>query len=171
MARVLEGHGLTIALKWPNDVLMLAAENEKRKLAGILLELGGDAEGPCDVVAGIGLNVALPESLSDRLDQPVAAVREQAPDVSRNGLAAELIDAVLGLMAGFERAGFAAWQEEWNQRNAYAGQEVEVIQSTHRYLAVDAGVDEAGNLRVQCGGKQLRLIGGEISLRGRAHDS
>ncbi|SHF57731.1 BirA family transcriptional regulator, biotin operon repressor / biotin-[acetyl-CoA-carboxylase] ligase [Modicisalibacter ilicicola DSM 19980] len=167
MAQVLERHGLEIRLKWPNDVLMLTAEGEKRKLAGILLELTGDAEGPCEVVAGIGLNIVLPASLNGHLDQPAAAVTDQAPGVSRNGLAAELIGGVLELMADFEQTGFVVWQEAWNRRNAYSGQEVDVIQSTRRYTATDGGVDESGNLLVRQGSEELRLVGGEISLRGR----
>lgn len=166
VAQVLERHGLSIALKWPNDVLLMA-DDGARKLAGILLELSGDAEGPCEVVVGVGLNVTLPDAVRDRLDQPAAAVSDQTPGLSRNGLAAELIEALLGMLVAFEQEGFSAWQTAWNRRNAYAGREIDVIHGTHRYVATDAGVDEAGNLLVQCGEETQRLVGGEISLRGR----
>jgi BirA family transcriptional regulator, biotin operon repressor / biotin---[acetyl-CoA-carboxylase] ligase len=39
-------------LKWPNDVLA-----EGGKLAGILVELSGEYQGPCAAVIGIGLNL------------------------------------------------------------------------------------------------------------------
>lgn len=165
-AQVLERHGLDIALKWPNDVL-LAVDGEPRKLAGILLELSGDAAGPCEVVVGIGLNVDLPESVRHQLDQPVAAVIDGAPGISRNALAAELIEALLMLLADFERSRFIAWQAAWNQRNAHAGREVDVIQGGGRYVAMAEGVDDSGNLLVHRGGELQRLVGGEISLRGR----
>nr|WP_298380621.1 biotin--[acetyl-CoA-carboxylase] ligase [uncultured Halomonas sp.] len=165
IAQVLECHGLRVALKWPNDVLMLSVDGEKRKLAGILVELNGDVSGACEVVAGIGLNIVLPPSLRDRLDQPVAAVSEQWPEASRNVLAADLIEALLGLMTGFEKDGFDAWQREWNQRNAYSGCVVEVIQNAQRYTAIDEGVDNEGNLCVRRDNELFRLVGGEISLR------
>lgn len=165
IAQVLERYGLYVALKWPNDVLMLFTNGEKRKLAGILVELNGDASGVCEVVAGIGLNIALPPSLRDRVDQPVAAVAEQLPEASRNDLAANLIEALLSLMTGFEKNGFASWQKPWNQRDAYAGCAIEVTQGTQRYIATNEGVDAEGNLCVRHDDELLRLSGGEISLR------
>lgn len=56
-----------VELKWPNDV-----QWHGRKLAGILLELGGEADGPCYVVAGVGINVAMPESRAADIGQPWA---------------------------------------------------------------------------------------------------
>lgn len=167
MAQVLERHGLEVALKWPNDVLLIE-KGEARKLAGILLELSGDAAGPCEVVVGIGLNVSLPEDMRHRLDQPVAAVEDRVPAISRNTLASELIGALLALLAGFERTGFAAWQAQWNQRNAHAGREVDIIQGDGRYVAMAERVDDSGNLLVRRDGELKRLVGGEISLRGRS---
>lgn len=166
IAEVLEKHGLDVALKWPNDVLLVTGQGHG-KLAGILLELSGDAEGPCEVVIGIGLNVVLPEALRAELDQAASAVADQAPGVSRNQLAAELIEALLGLLNGFEEAGFGPWREAWNRRNAYAGRDVDIVQGGLSYVATVDRVDEAGNLLVTCDGEVQRLVGGEISVRGR----
>jgi len=167
LARVLERHGLEVALKWPNDVL-LKQEGALYKLAGILLEVSGDAQGPCEVVIGVGLNVFVPDAVRERVDQPIAAVADQAPGIARNALAAELLDGLLGMLVDFEQEGFAAWQAAWNQRHAHAGQEIEVIHGQARYTAVAEGVDAAGNLRVLREGNQQRLAGGEISVRGHS---
>lgn len=167
MAQVLEKHGMNVALKWPNDVLLIE-EGGMHKLAGILLELSGDAEGPCEVVVGVGLNVALSDTLRAQLDQPAAAIRDQVPNISRNALVAELLGALLKMLCEFERVGFAAWQEEWNRRNAHAGRDVDVMQGGNSYVAIVDGVDIRGNLLVRCGNEPQRLAGGEISLRGRS---
>ncbi|WP_136066484.1 biotin--[acetyl-CoA-carboxylase] ligase [Modicisalibacter radicis] len=164
LARVLERHGLDVALKWPNDVL-LDQDGALYKLAGILLEVSGDAQGPCEVVVGIGLNVFLPDAVRERLDQPVAAVADQASGITRNALAAELLDGLLRMLVDFEQEGFAAWQEAWNQRHAHAGRTVDVIHGQARYAAVAEGVDAAGNLCVLREGHRERLAGGEISVR------
>ena len=50
--------GVTIELKWPNDLVF-----DERKLGGILLEIKAEAHGGVHVVAGVGLNVALPAAL------------------------------------------------------------------------------------------------------------
>ena len=59
-----------VALKWPNDLV-----HDERKLGGILLELAAEAQGRCYVVAGIGINVALPpKSLRVLSDWPRGAI-------------------------------------------------------------------------------------------------
>lgn len=56
-------------LKWPNDVL-----TPQGKLAGILVELSGEYQGPCAAVIGIGLNLRLTDALREQAGQPVADV-------------------------------------------------------------------------------------------------
>ncbi|MHB0777262.1 biotin--[acetyl-CoA-carboxylase] ligase [Halomonas sp. WWR20] len=165
LAQVLERLGAQVALKWPNDVLLVEA-GQRYKLAGILLEVSGDVAGPCEVVIGIGLNVTLPEALKDGIAQPAAGLRDVVPEISRSRLTAAIIDALLELLPRFEQEGFAAWRQEWNQRNAHAGEAIEVHQGQTVYQAVAQGVDAAGNLLVHKDGRTQTLAGGEISLRG-----
>lgn len=167
LADVLERHGVEVALKWPNDVLVLG-KGPSRKLAGILLEVSGDLSGPCEVVIGLGLNVSLPETVREAIDQPVAAVHDQAPGVTRNRLAADIIDALLTLLPRFEREGFAGWRDGWNRRHAHAGQAIDIIQGPRRQEAVAEGVDAAGNLVVWLDGERQSLASGEISVRGHS---
>ncbi|SDM50160.1 BirA family transcriptional regulator, biotin operon repressor / biotin-[acetyl-CoA-carboxylase] ligase [Franzmannia pantelleriensis] len=167
VAEVLERHGLEVALKWPNDVL-LKTPHGLAKLAGILLEVSGDLAGPCEVVVGLGLNVDLPEEIRARIEQPVAAVHDVTPDVSRNRLASELVAGLLDLLSGYEEQGFSTWQQAWMRRHAYADQEIEVIQQSTRYTARVEGIDASGNLLVRHNNEQRRLAGGEISVRGRS---
>jgi BirA family transcriptional regulator, biotin operon repressor / biotin---[acetyl-CoA-carboxylase] ligase len=166
LAQVLERHGVSPKLKWPNDVLLEGAEGRLGKLAGILVEISGDAAGPCEVVVGMGINVSLPPSFREKIEQPVAAVHDQASGLSRNRLAVELLEELLPLMAKYERQGFPAWQAEWNARHAFAGCEVEVRRGDQCLTAVAESVDEAGNLWVSRAGQRERLVGGEISVRG-----
>ncbi|MBB3191750.1 biotin--[acetyl-CoA-carboxylase] ligase [Halomonas cerina] len=168
LARVLEGHGVRPWLKWPNDVLLETREDGLGKLAGILVEISGDAAGPCEVVVGMGINVDLPSAFRDGIDQPVAAVHDQAPALSRNRLAVELLEQLLPLMATFEQQGFGAWQLAWNERHAYAGQEVDVLRGGDREPAIAESVDAAGNLWVRQETGRVKLAGGEISVRGRS---
>ncbi|MGY8862292.1 MAG: biotin--[acetyl-CoA-carboxylase] ligase, partial [Pseudomonadales bacterium] len=68
-----------VQLKWPNDVLVGG-----KKLAGILLEMRGDATGPCNVVIGIGLNVHLTHD--DAIDQPWVSLAQLGYRLSRNDI-------------------------------------------------------------------------------------
>ncbi|WP_111413325.1 biotin--[acetyl-CoA-carboxylase] ligase [Billgrantia lactosivorans] len=167
LAKVLERHGVSPRLKWPNDVLLDDGEGQLGKLAGILVEISGDTAGPCEVVVGMGINFFLPETFRSRIEQRVAAVYDQMPSLSRNRLAAELLDELMPLLAGYEASGFAAWQAEWNQRHAYQGCEVEVLRGQQHLVATAESVDESGNLWIHHGDRRERLGGGEISVRGR----
>lgn len=75
--------GQGINLKWPNDLLVAG-----RKLGGILIEVRGDAAGECEAVIGAGLNVALPDTLPEAIDQPITDLTEVLGErPSRNGAA------------------------------------------------------------------------------------
>ncbi len=165
VSQVLERHGLVVGLKWPNDIL-IDQGGTRHKLAGILLEVSGDLSGPCDVVIGLGLNVSLPEGLRAGMGQPVAAVHDQAPEVSRNQLVAELLVALFQLLPRFDQEGFEPWRQAWNRRHAHTGCEVEVSQGNIHYFGVAEEVDVSGCLLVRRGESVEKLAGGEVSVRG-----
>ncbi|WP_110687676.1 biotin--[acetyl-CoA-carboxylase] ligase [Salinicola aestuarinus] len=165
LAEVMENIGVKAGLKWPND-LLIDVKGEWRKLAGILLEVTGDVEGPCEVVIGIGLNVGLSEAGRRAAGQPAGAltdVLEAQP--SRNQLAAVLIEALIELLPGFAHDGFAAWQSAWNRRHAYANREVHIHQGGEGYDARALEVDAKGNLIVLVDDQRHALTGGEVSIR------
>ena len=63
VAEALRGLGLDeVRLKWPNDVVWRG-----RKLGGLLLQLKAEAGGAASVVAGLGLNVDLPQTAKTAL--------------------------------------------------------------------------------------------------------
>ena len=171
VAQVLEQHDVVPKLKWPNDILLSeqgdGPGDELGKLAGILIEVTGDAAGPCEVVIGMGMNLWLPAAQRAAIDQPVAALFERLPDISRNQLASDVVSGLLAMLADFEQHGFAAWRDAWNQRHAYAGLPIRVIQGQQTSDAIAGEVDESGNLWVAENGHSRRLAGGEISVRRR----
>src|SRR5690606_28012988 len=91
-------------LKWPNDVLA----TDGGELAGILVELNGEYQGPCSAIIGIGLNLRLTPALQRQAGQRTADVASLCggtpPD--RNRVAATLIAALAHGLAEFEREGF-----------------------------------------------------------------
>ena len=165
VARALEAVGLSEArLKWPNDVLV-----EERKLAGILLEMSGEAAGPCAVVIGIGLNVRTPAALMSEVGQPWVDLQSLLPHrVSRNQLVSHMLEQVILSIRRFEPQGFVQFQQDWNERDAYAGQAVELLLADRRIQGVAQGVDEQGALLLIQDGKLQRFHSGEVSLRARA---
>lgn len=165
VARTLEALGVPIRLKWPNDLLVEQPDGEMHKLGGVLVELRGDVNGPCEIVAGLGLNVHEAPSL-DTLPQPVSAIAAYASEpISRNAIAANLVSRLLPMFERFEYEGFMPWKDAWNHYNAYCNVNINVVQGGVKWKGTALGVDDNGNLDVIRDGKQCRLSGGEISIR------
>jgi BirA family biotin operon repressor/biotin-[acetyl-CoA-carboxylase] ligase len=163
LVRALSGLGVAgLGLKWPNDLLW-----RQRKLAGVLLEFGGEAAGPCHIVAGVGLNVAMPKSAAQAIDQPWVDLRRipGTGRLSRNRLAACLISELVTAFAQFEQSGFDAFREEWQGYDLVQGQPVIVKLPTTTVSGIARGVDEAGALLVETATGIRRFLGGEVSLR------
>ncbi|MCL6264213.1 biotin--[acetyl-CoA-carboxylase] ligase [Craterilacuibacter sp. RT1T] len=159
MVRALRKLGAPVMLKWPNDVLL-----DGKKLAGTLIELSGDAQGPAAVVIGIGLNVADP----GEVDQPVACLADAGLQLSRNTVLAVLLNELQQVLVEFERGGFAVLRDEWSSYAAHHQAPVRLSFSHHAPVdGVALGVDDSGALRVQTpSGEQLFHVG-EVSLRPR----
>lgn len=166
LCQVLEHHGLAgLELKWPNDVLWRG-----KKLAGVLLEMAGDPAGNCQVVVGVGMNLAMPPEAAKRIEQPwvdLGSVCEQEScrRPERNALAVSLIERLVSLLAQYHRSGFAHWRQEWQKRDAFLGRPVRLSSGTRVVEGVASGVDETGALRLDIDGEQVLCHGGELSMR------
>jgi BirA family biotin operon repressor/biotin-[acetyl-CoA-carboxylase] ligase len=167
VAQALQAIGLADArVKWPNDLVW-----QERKLGGLLLQLRSEAGGPASVVAGLGINVALPQAARDALRapgaQPVAdlaeALRDRPP--GRNELAAALAAAMLDTFDEFARAGYAAFAARWAALDALAGAQVRVAQADGDVEGEACGTDAEGALLVRVAGELRRFHSGDVSLR------
>lgn len=160
--RVLHETGLESAvLKWPNDILL-----DGKKLAGILLELAGEASGPCSVVLGLGLNISAPQTRMSVVDQPwtdLASSLGKLP--SRNQLAAKLLEQLVCTLRQFESQGLNPFLDEWAQWDALAGHEVRLDLPTGAVIGIARGVDENGALLIARDGELQRYHSGEVSVR------
>ena len=164
LIRTLHSLGIHQAqLKWPNDVLV-----NREKLAGILIELQGDMEGPSTAVVGIGLNLNLPEKLKRDIDQPATDLANNSIHIiNPNELLSALLKNLAEVLISFEQHGFANMRDEWVVYHAYHQQVVRMLMPDGReILGVVQGVADDGNLLVETDTGLLRFTSGEISLRG-----
>ncbi|MEW5757377.1 MAG: bifunctional biotin--[acetyl-CoA-carboxylase] ligase/biotin operon repressor BirA [Pseudomonadota bacterium] len=163
VARALQKIGLNdVGVKWPNDIWW-----REQKLAGILLEMTGEAGGACHVVAGIGVNVAMPVEAASGIDQSWADVAGAlGKPVSRNHLAGLILHEILPLLRDFPQAGLQLLRNEWRRYDALAGRAVKIIYTPERELVgVAAGIDDDGALLLHSNGEIQRIYSGEVSLR------
>ncbi len=159
--RALVGLGVEgIGLKWPNDVYA-----QGKKLAGILLEVNGEYSSHCQVVIGVGLNLALSERDAAAIEQPWVELHSLKPGLSRNQVAAALLDELLKIVDEFQQQGFAPYQKYWSERDIYHNQQVRVISGNKEKTGVVRGVNRKGELMLKTELGMEVLNAGEVSVR------
>ncbi len=153
--------GAVTQLKWPNDIVA-----SDRKLGGILIDAGGEAQGDCHVVVGLGLNGRLPPALAQLIDQPSCDLSEllgHAPD--RNRLAACLLSHLCSGLQQFSQSGFAAFHQRYNSMDALRGRTVAVRQAAGACIGRADGIDDSARLCVTIDGVQKKFDVGEVRVQ------
>ncbi len=161
VARACDALGVAgVALKWPNDIWL-----NGRKLGGILVEMNHVGVRTAAVI-GIGLNLAAPTCVAD---QPVAGFTDALggkPEAT--AVLAAVLQQLGQMLSGFTADGFTPFQDEWNRRNAVRGAPVRVVDDAGETPGICLGVDAEGALLLETEGGVRRIIGGDVSLRGRS---
>ena len=109
----------------------------------------------------------MPDDMATDIDQAWTDVTRIGGGAApgRNRLLAAILDELLPMLASFEREGFAAWRDEWQALDAYAGQPVVLLSGEQQIAGVACGVDARGALQLQTTTGTRSMFGGEISLR------
>lgn len=160
--------GVQIALKWPNDLVW-----DERKLGGVLLELTAEGQGGCHVVAGIGLNVALPPDLLPSLsDWPRGAVDLATACAARGGpppraaLVIALVEELGELFASYAQTGFRAYRDEWRAADFLRGRAIRLEEPAAAVTGTAVGIDADGALLIETAlGRRRRVVAGDVSVR------
>lgn len=151
-----------LQIKWPNDLV-----TPQGKLAGILIEVSGEYEGPCTARVGLGLNLRLTPEWRAQLQQPAtdlaALCHGELP--ARNLLAARLIEHLRNGLLRFEDEGLAAFGAEFARLDGLAGQALTVHAGDGEYHGMGCGIDEHGALRVRVNDQVIRVVSDKVSVR------
>lgn len=148
-------------IKWTNDLVV-----EKRKLGGILTELGVDASGFVEyAVVGVGINCLQtlqdfpPEIQSFATSATMACGRQVFPAQ----ITAALLDAIR-TMALSDKAGMLA---RYKKDCITLGQTVVVVRGDEKRYGLARDLDENGSLLVAFDdGSERFVTSGEVSVRG-----
>jgi len=162
VAQTLEISGLQhIKLKWPNDVFY-----QDKKLAGILLEMIGEASGPCRVIIGIGINVAMPNNADQHIDQPWIDLETIiGQPVSRNQLCAQLLNQLIDCLTTYQAQGLSAFAAPWQAFDMLKDQPVTVSSGGGIRHGMACGIDDTGALLLEESGQRHPLHSGDVSVR------
>lgn len=151
-----------IGLKWPNDIYW-----HGHKLGGILIEVTGEAHGPCAAVIGIGLNVFLPDRQAASIDQAWTDLYRimEGASISRNRLTGTLLNELVPILADYEVNGLQAYLDEWRSYDCMHGLPVRLYQGDVAIAGHAGGIDDNGLFRlITHDQKMCSFASGEVSF-------
>ncbi|GAD90238.1 biotin protein ligase/biotin operon repressor [Vibrio halioticoli NBRC 102217] len=150
-----------LKLKWPNDVY-----HNNKKLAGILVELSGQAGDAANLVIGIGLNVSMPEHVQG-IDQPWTSLKEisTTQPIARNDIVVTMTETLRNAISIYEQKGLKPFLSQWNRYDNFLDQPIKLLMGNRQVIGVCKGINEQGALLLDTGTDIESFIGGEISVR------
>ena len=159
-----EAVGLSPGIKWTNDLV-----HDRRKLGGILTELGLTPKGTVDFcIIGIGLNCCQQEGdfPSEIRDIAGSLAMATGQPVDRAKVAAAMMEALYAMSCSLFSGKFAMLRQ-YRRRCVTLGQEVSILQGDTVRHALAQTVDEEGALVVRYpDGREEAVNSGEVSIRG-----
>ena len=162
-------HGIRLALKWPNDILLDASGSGARalpagKAGGVLLEERAGA-----LVAGIGINVAKTPSREQLREGGLpAACLNDLPQVTLHdhgallGLWSCLVDSLLFCYRQWGVSGHSAWLASAERHLVWKGEPV-LLDDGECRQGVLLGLAASGGVRLVCDGVEKVFLNGNLS--------
>jgi len=149
-------------LKWPNDILA-----QGRKLAGILVELGGEFLGPCYAVIGIGINWRLDKKSAMAIEQSWIDIAQHcaSPLPSRNFLISRLLVRFIHILDEFSTVGFSAMKDQYASFDFLRGKTVRIESPRNLCEGIASGVDWRGALLVRHGEAIQAYDSADVTIR------
>jgi BirA family biotin operon repressor/biotin-[acetyl-CoA-carboxylase] ligase len=162
VARALHDYGISgIGLKWPNDIFW-----HDQKLGGILIEITGEADGTCQVITGIGINVNLPREFRQFIEQPCVGLADISDStIDRNVLVARILERMLELKASFPSQGLAAYLDDWHSLDICRDRQVDIHLSNNIISGLAAGINDEGQFLLLTNDGVCKYDIGDVSLR------
>ncbi len=153
---------IQVQLKWPNDIYL-----DGVKLAGILIDLEGQALEPSHSVIGIGLNLNMPAQAAEKIDQKWTDLQSHTKSkIDRNELSGQLIHHLLKRLTQHQKEGLSVMLDEWHKQDFYLNKRVKLLTGERTTKGICRGVNNQGALMLEVDGQVKPIYGGEVSLRG-----
>ncbi|QYK03172.1 bifunctional biotin--[acetyl-CoA-carboxylase] ligase/biotin operon repressor BirA [Shewanella psychrotolerans] len=161
LVTVLRNMGVAgVGVKWPNDIYL-----NHKKLAGVLIEMNGQADSLCNVVIGIGVNMSMPEQQSEKIDQPWSDLSELTEMPDKTSMMIQLQQQLVIDLEQFESDGLKVFKQRWRDVDLFDGQPIKLLMGDNVVEGICCGIDEQGAVLLETAQGVKAYVGGEISLR------
>ncbi len=154
--------GLECNIKWPNDIVY-----DGKKVCGILTEMSAEMQNINYVVIGIGINTSNESFSEDIKDVAVSIKMTGKNTIKRSSIIEQVIKSFDKYFTEFEKTSDLEYlREEYNKYLVNAGNKVRIVAEDTDYEAIALGIDHEGRLLVNKDGKIIKIVSGEVSVRG-----
>lgn len=148
---------IPMQLKWPNDLYL-----EGHKCGGMLIEQRGEAQGRCQLIIGLGLNVQM---YAAQIDQNWTSLYKQGHKVSRQALLESLARVVLQETRALSNHSLSERLQTFSHFDVYAGCEVSIRGADQTHHGRADGIDDWGRLQLRTAQGLKTFSVGDVSLR------
>ena len=155
--------GLECKIKWPNDIIC-----NGKKICGILTEMSTEMQSINYIVIGIGINTGN-DSFPDDIKDVATSIKIETGGKSykRSSIIAEVINSFDEYYEKFVSCqNLSCIKEYYDKYLVNAGEKVKIVGEKESYEAVAIGIDDDGELLVNRNGKIVKIVSGEVSVRG-----
>lgn len=163
--------GISCSIKWPNDIVY-----DNKKLCGILTEMSTEQNKVKHIEVGIGVNV-----FNESFDESIDKVAISLAQIEKNVKCAEdektvtsmeqLIGAILYCYEKYynlylKNKSLEAIKPFYDKYLLNVDKMVTVLEHNGSYEAIAKGIDADGELIVERDGRLIKVMSGEVSIRG-----
>lgn len=155
-ARGIEKFGISLTLKWPNDLLIAS-----KKVGGILCESSVENGVISFVVAGIGINIHLPKKRNELI--------ENATSLAENGFKGRRVELIQRILEEFDvlyekflKGDTDFIIEEYKKRTIPHGEILTVKTGERIIKGKFLGIEKDGSLLIMNGERVNRIYTGEV---------
>lgn len=155
-----EATGIESQIKWPNDLVL-----NKKKICGILTEMGTEFMEIKYVVIGTGINVNQEEFPEELRKTATSLYLETGKKYHRSRIIERILEALEEYYGIFVKTeDMSVLLEEYNEKLVNRGQEVCVLDPKGEYRGLCQGITKTGGLLVELSdGTVTEVISGEVS--------
>ena len=154
--------GIHCKIKWPNDIVL-----GDRKICGMLTEMSAETDWINYVVIGIGVNVNTTEFDDSIKDMASSILLQTGRSVKRSDIVVAFARHFSKYYDEFlKKCNLSGLADDYNKALINVGRDVKIVERDGSFVAKAVGIDETGSLIVEKDGDTIRIVAGEVSVRG-----
>jgi BirA family biotin operon repressor/biotin-[acetyl-CoA-carboxylase] ligase len=155
-------NNMNIQIKWPNDLWF-----QQKKLGGILIEILETSAIKTELIVGLGLNInGIPKypATGTYPWTSLAEILDQTQD--RQSIMQTILESLHETLNRFNQEGLQAFLNDWRERDALWGRDLEIIQGQKKFRGQGQGINRMGELIIKDSNQVLHTFdGGEVTIK------